>query len=301
MYELFVLVIKARMVLMTPSYRETKHITIWFQNKRQNERKVALQGATNNRTQVHPAQPQPQPPHRHLHYNNTLASPYTPIPGPDSPHLGPRAPVAPRARTRSHTTANQYPLARARTHPSLDHIASRSELRSPPSPNSPVRTRARTNSAPHAPENLWDSMPSSPLAPHADPVRECEREYVEFGRQIRGTSGRGRKTLEWACASARVSSSSASERKENCRKRKEMDVDAELNLDDLGVESDVTDDAEVHEALTPSNSFGHSVGTGVMGRNSKGTEVNDVRVKGRIQDEDMMAAYVLCGLGHGFR
>ncbi|KZP24066.1 Homeodomain-like protein, partial [Athelia psychrophila] len=56
---------------------ETKHITIWFQNKRQNERKMALQGG--KPLTVTSAQPLPGAP-RHLLYNNTLASPYHPLP-----------------------------------------------------------------------------------------------------------------------------------------------------------------------------------------------------------------------------
>ena len=64
-----------------------------------------------------------------------------------------------------------------------------------------------------------------------------------------------------------------------------------LDLDKLGEEEEggETDVEKIHEAVTPSSSFGHQMAESAPGS------------KAMIQDEDMMAAYFLCGLGHGCR
>jgi hypothetical protein len=88
---------------------------------------------------------------------------------------------------------------------------------------------------------------------------------------------RGRRTLEWACASARVAASEG------------VDVSMDLNLDDLrGDETD--EEEEVHEAVTPNSSFGHGVGDVKM-------SLKVTTASMALRDEDIMAAYVLCGLG----
>jgi hypothetical protein len=128
-------------------------------------------------------------------------------------------------------------------------------------------------------------MPSSPLSPSdtaPESVRDREEVYVEFGRQRE--KAKGRRTLEWACASARVAGSG--KENENCR----VGVSMALGLDKLQEEGDETDEAEDdHEAVTPGSSFTN----GVAERNPG--------LKAMIQDEDMMAAYILCGLGLGLR
>lgn len=212
--------------------RETKHVTIWFQNKRQMERKYALHNSTNssnNRSSnTHRKQSVPQ----------LLPSP--PLPSPTRTAL-----------------------------PSLDRIASRSELRAPSTP--------KRKHDPHA--SAWENMPSSPLGPPASPESVRETAYVEFGKHR--VIARGRRTLEWACAAARVSGTGTG--KENERGDTSMDLD----LDDLG-EGEETEEEEAHEAVTPNSSFTHGGGSATRTQNLK---------KATIQDEDMMAAYVLCGLG----
>lgn len=148
------------------------------------------------------------------------------------------------------------------TRPSLDRIASRSELRAPGTPKRQHNPQA----------SPWDNMPSSPLGPPDSPEPVREKAYVEFGKQR--VKAKERRSLEWACAAARV----------------EQDVrrDDDMDLDDL-LEGDETEEEDVHEAVTPNSSFGHGVG--------------DVPNKllslksATLEDEDLMAAYVLCGLG----
>jgi hypothetical protein len=165
--------------------------------------------------------------------------------------------------------------------PSLDHIASRTELRNPP-PHTPARQ-------PNPRAFVWDNMPSSPLGPSDtfETVQEREKAYVEFGRQR--VKAKGRRTLEWACASARVAGSGG---KENVDISGDVGMALDLDIDEIGEgdEEDETDE-EVHEAVTPDSSFGPGVGTvgGISG--SKATLMAD----------EMMAAYVLCGLGLGLR
>ena len=87
---------------------------------------------------------------------------------------------------------------------------------------------------------------------------------------------RGRRTLEWACAAARVAGSEVA------------DDGMDLDLDDLK-EDQTDEEEEVHEAVTPNGSFGHGVGGAGIVQNLKATMT--------LEDEDIMAAYVLCGLG----
>jgi len=215
---------------------QLKHITIWFQNKRQMHRRVALQNSTNERTSHH---------HREQHF---APLPYNPA------HS-------------KRPTSGTLPV------PSLDHIASHSELRNPP-PRTPAR-KPKPNAV------VWEIMPSSPLAPSEtlETLRDREKEktYIEFSKQH--VKAKGRRSLEWACASARVAGSGG---KEN------VDIGLSLNLDDLGEGDETDEDEEVHEAITPSGSFRY------------GDEA-DEKVKMATHDEEMMAAYALCGLGLGFR
>jgi hypothetical protein len=231
--------------------RETKHITIWFQNKRQMDRRVALSNATNKSS-------------------NRVNFYHTPL-----PHI----PLSTSQAPPTHTST-------AVRRPSLDHIASHSELRNPP-PRTPSRRHNQN-------QNVWENMPSSPLGPPDTPESIREEAYLEFGR-LRERA-RGRRTLEWACASARVAGSASG--KENCRggvggMLHGDDVSMALDLDKLSEEEggDETDE-DVHEAITPGSSFSKDEGGR---RNPPGL------LKAMIQDEDIMAAYILCGLGLGLR
>lgn len=220
-------------------HRETKHVTIWFQNKRQSERKVALHNATNRSNINNRTQPMGS-------HNNVYPPPTLP------------------AQTGTQTTLPRTTL------PSLDRIAARSELRAP---HTPIRHQIHNPNAP-----LWENMPSSPPG---SPESVRETTYVEFGRP------RGRKTLEWACAAARVAAGTS----ENVRVV-DVDEDVDLDLDELtqnGEETETETEEEAHEAVTPEGSFGYGVG-------DLGT-VQSLKTTMALRDEDIMAAYVLCGLG----
>ncbi|KAF5311734.1 hypothetical protein D9758_018944 [Tetrapyrgos nigripes] len=168
---------------------EMKSVTIWFQNKRQTERRGAEKALNNN--------------------TNRTSS------------------------RNGHTFHNSGPSTRLSARPSLDRVASLSELPEPVfshEPRTPTRPRiARSlssdtiivdqdgsivttdqstssqgnNGSPDSPSTIrirapvpiWESMPSSPPVPFTSPPA---REFVEFGKLTRT------KTLEWACARQRM-------------------------------------------------------------------------------------------------
>jgi len=106
-------------------------------------------------------------------------------------------------------------------------------------------------------------MPSSPIAP---PFSPPSREYVEFGK-----SKRTKRTLEWACAAARLA-----------------DKDGAGVSTHVGV-SDSTDD-EADEAITPPSTWGEG--------DTRWTTKHGTVLHKAVQDEEMMKAVLaLCGLG----
>ncbi|KAJ7293635.1 homeodomain transcription factor [Mycena rebaudengoi] len=184
------------------SAMEFKAVTIWFQTKRQSERSA-------NRVSS-----------RARDTTTTSDNHYTHSRGKSS------------SAHRSSSTATS-----ASRRPSLDRVASRSELRVP-APRTPSR---RHN--PHAP--LWANMASSPLGPPSSPPA---RDYVEFG-QVQHT-----RTLEWACARSRLAG------------KREKGLPA-LQLDD-GRDTDV----EFDEAVTPSSasSAGDAHTSTIAGKTMRG-------------------------------
>ncbi|KAG6842372.1 hypothetical protein C0991_007502 [Blastosporella zonata] len=195
---------------------ETKSVTIWFQNKRQMERKTAL----SNTTDKSPSHSQPSLP--------------------------------------SHST-----LSRS-SRPSLDSVASRSELPMAP-PRTPTRQR-NPNAA------IWDYMPSSPIAaPFSPPLAFTK-------------SQRSKRTLEWACAAARLHAS---------RPRRSISSKGKLRHRAREVERlDLTDE-DTDEAITPPGTL--------AGGDIRWTMVPGGRLSAAqpgAEDEDMMkAAIMLCDLG----
>ncbi|KAG5642395.1 hypothetical protein DXG03_002853 [Asterophora parasitica] len=216
---------------------ETKSVTIWFQNKRQTERKVALHNATT--------------------HNAGRGAPFS------SPF----------------TSTSTIRASR----PSLDRVASRSELPMPP-PRTPTRQRD-----PNA--SLWDNMPSSPIAaPFSPPLRD----YVEFGKSKR--------TLEWACAAARLSSSdrhahAGGSRPRRGSKEKERDRawrERERERAREQHRGDLTDE-DMDEAITPPCTL---AGGDVKWTVEPGGGISTKAVPSGVDDDDMMkAALTLCGLG----
>ncbi|KAG6812855.1 hypothetical protein H0H92_015953 [Tricholoma furcatifolium] len=220
---------------LTPHGRETKSVTIWFQNKRQMERKVALNTSTH--------------------------------------------------ASRPHTHSLLSTTSRA-SRPSLDSIASRSELPMPP-PRTPTRPR---NPGPGA--AIWDHMPSSPVcAPFSPP----QRQYVDFT-----VSQRSRRTLEWACAAARLgladrhahaaSSQSQSRSRKNSVKSRSREERRSRELD-----LNLTDEEDTDEAVTPPGTL---AGGDVRWTAEPEGGLTTVRPGRGGEDDDMMkAALMLCDLG----
>jgi hypothetical protein len=109
---------------------------------------------------------------------------------------------------------------------------------------------------------------------------------VEFGK----TKVRRTRTLEWACAAARLAD----------RQGKRIEEEDDNNMGMVVDDGDDTDVDEAHEAVTPYNSFREDepmVGV------SSGKKAKVSRSKGKAREqqpghdeETMNAALVLCGL-----
>ncbi|KAJ6615637.1 hypothetical protein B0H10DRAFT_2220278 [Mycena sp. CBHHK59/15] len=207
---------------------EVKSVTIWFQNKRQTERRTTLASGRIPPTVI---------------INNHGAYQRVPSPLP-SPSIS-----ASSASTTSTSSRR----------PSLDCVASRSELRAP-APRTPSR---RHN--PHAP--LWENMPSSPLAPQFSPPA---RDFVEFGLEQRT------RTLEWACARRRLAG-------------KDERGGA---LPALVSDDDADTDVESDEAVTPPRTWGEGDVRWIGKIGGKTTTLK----AGEPDDDMMKAALALCGM-----
>ncbi|KZT27516.1 homeobox-domain-containing protein [Neolentinus lepideus HHB14362 ss-1] len=237
---------------------QIRSVTIWFQNKRQSERKVALRNSTNTYR-----------PHPSSDTANALKS---------SKSIS----SASRSNSRSRPCAPSRNL-------SLDNIASRTELRIQP-PSTPTR---RPNPRPNA--TLWDSMLSSPIQSPSSPQREYQ--YIEFGK---AKDNSNKKTLEWACAVARLASKKqqltggcAFSLREEPEEEDTETQCSKSSAGDMDVDDDLTDE-EVHEALTPNDSFGFEEELPNGRGQKKDQSIDEVLA----HDEDTMrAALALCGLG----
>ncbi|KAG6326854.1 hypothetical protein ID866_12235 [Astraeus odoratus] len=253
---------------------EMKSVTIWFQNKRQTERKVAL--------------------HHTTHHLNAEAHRLAPLPerGSSSSHISSSGPSSHVCRT-SHSHSRSISMSSLHTphrkvtpprpRPSLDRVAARSESRLPP-PRTPTKPRD-----PYA--SPWDNMPSSPLAPPASPPAHDFVDFVGSGR-----------SLEWACAAARLAEKEARTRifpKRTPENRISGDADDETEDDDI-------------EVVTPEGSLGSGDIVWKGGRQLNMSLENSGKPPPKspdfrpleserdtgVQDDDMMhAALALCGLG----
>ncbi|KAF9486598.1 homeobox-domain-containing protein [Pholiota conissans] len=297
---------------------EIKSVTIWFQNKRQTERKTAQ--ASN------PDANMPSPNvvpnitstlHTFSLYNTSHSISRTSTSSP---------PFSVSSRSTTSTTTHSS------VRPTLDRVASRSELRAA----APRTPRKQDPAGP-----IWDNMPSSPLAP---PISPPAREFIDFGK-----NGKTRRTLEWACAAARLAdkdgyasgmtSGFSSSSAHGSWSERDRDVGASsssLSLAHISskgrtvhqqrghthtasrspprregssgsmMDVDLTDEEdEDHEAITPPSTWGKDDRrwrpTGGEGNPSlmamTSATVTGVLPKG-VDDDDMLkAALALCGLG----
>ncbi|KAG6820666.1 hypothetical protein H0H93_013517 [Arthromyces matolae] len=197
---------------------ETKSVTIWFQNKRQMERKSAL--------------------------NNTIYA----------------------SRSHSQPSLSATINTNRSSRPSLDSVASRTEL-----PMPPPRTPSRKHDSRTA---IWESMPSSPLS---YPFSPPSREYVHFGK-----SHRSKVTLEWACAAARLSDKHASRPR---RRSKVKVIEKGLDRHDL--------DEDTDEAITPPG----TLAGGDVRWTTEPEGKTSAMQPGSEEDDMMKAALMLCDLG----
>jgi hypothetical protein len=146
-------------------------------------------------------------------------------------------------------------------------MAQRSELRTAP-PRTPSKR-------PDPSKSLWDNMPSSPLVPHSPP----EPEFVQFGMRKRKHS----RSLEWACAAARLEGKRAAARNDYAD-------------DD---DDDETDEEEFHEAITPMGSLMGDVNGDIffVRRSIDAKSPTNEEKSNGTEEELMGAALLLCGLG----
>ena len=263
-----------------------KSVTIWFQNKRQTERKVALHHATNQPADGHRTAPFPFPSSSSPALS---ASTSTSATAAAHPARASHTRTLSTSSTYAHTLTPRRKITPPRARPSLDRVATRSESRLPP---------LRTPTKPHDPHaSLWDNMPSSPIAPPASPP---SRDLIEFMGSHR--------TLEWACAAARLAGKSG--------RRRPGDPNANHEGEGAG---DETEEDDV-EAVTPEGSLGaldaarwrgasqmrlrlpppaFAPTSGTLPGEKWPSEQDALEgAKDAPQDEDMMrAALALCGLG----
>ena len=257
-------------------HREIKSVTIWFQNKRQTERKSAATSNANNNN--HPSSNVMPDITSTMHTFSLDGTSRT---------------ASPSFSTTSKGTSN--------SRPSLDRVASRSELRV---------AAPRTPSRRHNPAGaIWENMPSSPLAP---PLSPPSREFIDFGKNTRT-----RRTLEWACAAARVAEKDGHPSEMNCGSsissstlkaggssrgrtiRREQSHNGNASDrprrepgDGSAMDVDLTDE-EDHEAITPPSTWGKG---DLRWTPAEGGAVSNLP-KG-VDDDDMFkAALALCGLG----
>jgi Homeodomain len=221
--------------------REPKVVTIWFQNRRQNERKAATT-MTMTMTMTR--------------FNADSAS---------SPSVRP-TPRRPRASI-PHSLSSPYaPLTPITKRPTLEDMARRSELRTAP-PRTPSKR-------PDPNKSLWDNMPSSPLGPPSPP----EPEFVQFAL----SGHKHTRSLEWACAAARLVGKRAAARPSH----------------DVDDETDEEEEPEPHEAITPMGSLIGDTGGDVFWDGRSGVAKSSTKEKPKHSENELMdAALLLCGLG----
>ena len=238
-----------------------KSVTIWFQNKRQMERKVALHHATSQSNVEHGPTPFPDR-------------------GPVPSHSSISVSYPTHARTMSTSSLHtpRRKISPPRPRPSLDRVAARSESRLPP-PRTPTKPRN-----PYA--SPWDNMPSSPLAP---PMSPPAHDFIDF-------VGHGR-TLEWACAAARLAEKEG-RTKISSNKHGAEHGDAGDETEEEDVEA-ITPEGSLGSGDILSRSLKHADKLSLRKPGlPRELRVSEGERKDAGQDDDMMrAALALCGLG----
>jgi len=318
--------------LLPHSNREIKSVTIWFQNKRQTERKTAANNLNNGSSSGGGTNS------GHHGGSVNLVPNVTGTLHTFSLHHSETRTASPPFSVSSRSSGGGGGGGTSAARPSLDRVASRSELRAA-APRTP--RRANPTGA------IWDNMPSSPLVP---PISPPAREFIELG----GKNTKTRRTLEWACAAARLAdkdgyasgmtsgfggsgggggsgsamsvssgSSSASStgsrgrsmpkerssnhgRIEKSRQRRDGPSSSLSSSSSKDVDMDLTDEEDV-EAITPPSTWGKDDRRWVPTATNEGSHslmaLTSVAASGGplpkgVDDDDMFkAALALCGLG----
>ncbi|KAH6916642.1 hypothetical protein BKA70DRAFT_1555289 [Coprinopsis sp. MPI-PUGE-AT-0042] len=254
---------------------EIKSVTIWFQNKRQTERKsAASKETTSSRT----------------------ASP-------------------------SFSSSSAKSLLSVSGRPSLDKIATRTEMRNHHGSRTP-RRHTTSGTGGHGGEHIWDHMPSSPLVPPSPATSD----YAEYPK-----NSRSKRTLEWACAAARASERDHSHHRQSLhqsnsfshpssyahsssvtstshhaakrtvhRERPLMNTHPDVTPKGAPMDLELTEDEE-EEAVTPPNTM---MADDPRWYDARQRDMPPAQPRKPLptDDEDMMkAALALCGLGAGTR
>ncbi|KAH8094657.1 homeobox-domain-containing protein [Cristinia sonorae] len=293
---------------------ELRSVTVWFQNKRQTERKNLLCYGPN-----FGKEPDDPPVVFPMAHGTSAARP---------PSLTSNASYQ---RSIRHSIHAHRPQLSSQRRPSLDSVASRCE-RPQARPKTPTRLRTYSSPDPNhlggtsSTSALWENMPSSPLGP-SSPEQERDRELVDFGK-----GGRTKRTLEWACAAARISGRRDEDDDEDDTIRVDPRASTSggadprgqhgmsgfivgsghANMEALDFGGDTEDESEAHEAITPNSSQSLvriSSGTTwppapqhkharVKVFTARKEETAEVVIRTKTHDEETVnAALVLCGLG----
>ncbi|THH11597.1 hypothetical protein EW145_g551 [Phellinidium pouzarii] len=296
---------------------DVKSVTIWLQNKRQTERKVALGNATNRNI------------FKSLALYHVQYPPSTLLATHDFDRRTPFPPIYPHTPSTVMPTKVHLPSQTSSSLFSLDRIASRAE--SPTgTPRTPthLKRHADGTARPKSSGALWEAMPSSPLLPEADTAVDAStgspsgspsaRGYLDFTSSRRGKSRpRGRRTLEWACAAARMSTDKGVLAPLNDFRQRHpattFDTDSMVSDDRTeDVDTEVESVGDSHEAITPDNSqtmltFSLSpvrISGDMAIPKSDAAKSRTVSLKDKCIEEDtdiMDAALALCGLLSGRR
>ena len=145
--------------------------------------------------------------------------------------------------------------------------------------------------------SLWEDMPSSPILPNVEPSSPSTKDYVDFATSRKNKPLR--RSLEWACATARLSGKTAPH-----PPLEDEDEDATIRFappprwggdEDTDVDSICS---EQHEAITPDCSQA-SIDVFIPKSNpslSRQSLMNVDADERKAESDIMDAAWALCGL-----
>lgn len=267
--------------------RDLKSITIWFQNKRQTERKVALNNASNLSTQQQEGVRPPLAPFTTSTCSSTITFITT---DPHVRHRNVLSSISLQTTTlKARSMSPMLPREGGARRLSLDRVASRAELPL-------VRPRTPTHASPYTDQAatrtptryVWEDMPSSPIIPDASPSAQ---EYVDFTTMR--VNKPAKRSLEWACAAARLADKTEPLSKHEYLGKDDIEPLPWGGDEDTDVDSISSHDPQ--EAITPDCSQAYiDVVTEVP--TPKPTTLSRQSSMNENEDDVMCAAYALCGL-----